>query len=167
MSETARALAAAPRAGNLRWLWLSGLVLVADQATKQAAMHFLLEREPYRVLPGFNLTLVYNPGAAFSLLGEADGWQRWVLSAVGLAVSGVLVALLRTAKRCPRMLATGYALVLGGALGNVLDRLYLGVVVDFVDLFYGRFHWPVFNVADSAICVGAALLAVQAFRREA
>ena len=164
MSEAAPTFAAAPRAGNLRWLWLSGLVLALDQATKLAAMHLVLAREVHNVLPGLNLTLIYNPGAAFSFLGDASGWQRWALSFIGVAVSVVLVALLRAARRCPKGLAAGYALVLGGALGNVVDRLYLGVVVDFIDIYYGRFHWPAFNVADSAICIGALLLALYALR---
>ena len=166
MSEAAPALAV-PRAGNLRWLWLSALVMALDQATKQVAMHQLVEGQVHEVLPGFNFTLVYNPGAAFSFLGEAGGWQRWVLSLIGLAVSVVLVVLLRAAKPCPRGLAAGYTLVLGGALGNVVDRVYLGAVVDFVDLYHGAFHWPAFNVADSAICAGAFLLALYAFRRPA
>ena len=164
MSEAAPSLGTARQAGNLRWLWLSGLVVVLDQVTKQAAMHHLLERQALNVLPGFNLTLVFNPGAAFSFLGDAGGWQRWFLIAIGLGVSGLLVVLLRSARRCSRGLAVGYALVLGGALGNVVDRLYLGAVVDFVDIHYGRYHWPAFNVADSAICTGALLFALCALR---
>ncbi len=152
-----------PGSGNLRWLWLSGLVLALDQLTKQAALHLLLERQMVNVFPGLNFTLVFNPGAAFSFLGEASGWQRWFLSLVGLGVSAVLVVLLRNARPCPWRLAAGYALVLGGALGNVIDRLRLGVVVDFVDIYYERYHWPAFNVADSAICIGALLLVLQAF----
>ena len=166
MSEAAPSLGTASRSGNLRWLWLSGLVLALDQLTKQAAMHLLLERQAESVFPGFNLTLVFNPGAAFSFLGGASGWQRWFLSLVGLGVSAVLVVLLRNARPCPKRLAAGYALVLGGALGNVIDRLYLGAVVDFVDIYYGRYHWPAFNVADSAICVGAFLLALHALREK-
>ena len=164
MSEAAGAGASGPRAGGLRWLWLSGLVLALDQATKLAAVRLLAEREIHSLLPGFNLTLVYNPGAAFSFLGDAGGWQRWFLSTVGIVVSVVLGLLLRSAGRGPKGLAAGYALVLGGALGNVVDRLYLGVVVDFIDIYYGRFHWPAFNVADSAICAGALLLVVHALR---
>ena len=164
MSEAASAGAADSRAGGLRWLWLSGLVLALDQATKLGAVRLLAEREAHNLLPGFNLTLVYNPGAAFSFLGDASGWQRWFLSIVGIVVSVVLGLLLRSARGGPKGLAAGYALVLGGALGNVVDRLYLGVVVDFIDLYYGRYHWPAFNVADSAICVGALLLVLHAIR---
>ena len=166
MSEAAPSLGTASRSGNLRWLRLSGAVIALDQVTKQAAMHLLLERQVENVLPGFNLTLVFNPGAAFSFLGAASGWQRWFLSLVGLGVSAVLVVLLRNARPCPKRLAAGYALVLGGALGNVIDRLYLGAVVDFVDIYYGRYHWPAFNVADSAICVGALLLALHVLREK-
>lgn len=166
MSETASSLGAASRTGNLRWLWLSGLVLVLDQGTKQVAMRFLAERQVENVLPGFNLTLVFNPGAAFSFLGDASGWQRWFLSLVGVGVSGVLVVLLRNARQHSKRPAMGYALLLGGALGNVIDRVYLGVVVDFLDIYYGRYHWPAFNVADSAICAGALLLALHALREK-
>ena len=155
---------AALRGRNLRWLWLSAAVVVLDQATKQAAMHFLPQGRAENLLPGFNLTLVYNPGAAFSLLGDAGGWQRWFLSLVGLGVGAVLLVLLAQAKPCPKRLAAGYALVLGGAVGNLIDRVHLGAVVDFVDLYYGRYHWPAFNVADSAICAGALLLALHALR---
>ena len=164
MSEAAPSLASTAPAGNLRWLWLSGLVVALDQATKQAATHLLREHEAVAVLPGFNLTLAFNPGAAFSFLGDAGGWQRWFLSAVALGVSVVLVGLLRTVRRDRNRLAAGYALVLGGALGNVIDRLILGVVVDFVDLHYGRFHWPAFNVADSTICAGVLVLVLHTLR---
>ena len=166
MSETASSLGAASRTGRLRWLWLSGLVLVLDQGTKQVAMRFLAERQVENVLPGFNFTLVFNPGAAFSFLGDASGWQRWFLSLVGVGVSAVLVVLLRNARQHSKRLAAGYALLLGGALGNVIDRLHLGMVVDFLDIYYGRYHWPAFNVADSAICAGALLLALHALREK-
>ena len=150
--------------GSLRWLWLSALVLLADQVTKQAALHLLPEGQEVAVLPGFNLALTFNPGAAFGLLGDAGGWQRWFLSALGLGVSAVIVHLLRTTPRRRRRVAAGFALVLGGAIGNVADRFHLGMVVDFVDLHYGPYHWPAFNVADSAICVGVALLALYGLR---
>ena len=162
MRATASSLGASSPARNLRWLWLSALVLALDQGTKQAAMRLLVERQVEGVLPGFNLTLVFNPGAAFSFLGDAGGWQRWFLSLVGLGVSAVLVVLLRNPRRLSKRLAAGYALLLGGALGNVIDRLRLGAVVDFLDLYYGRYHWPAFNVADSAICAGAFLLVLHA-----
>ena len=150
--------------GSLRWLWLSALIVLADQCAKQAALHLLPEREALAVLPGFNLTLIFNPGAAFGLLGDAGGWQRWFLSALGLGVSGVIVYLLRTTPRRRKRVAAGFALVLGGAIGNVADRFRFGAVVDFVDLHYGPYHWPAFNVADSAICVGVAMLALYGLR---
>ena len=166
MNESASSVGAASPAGNLRWLWLSALVLASDQGSKVAAMRLLVERQVESVLPGFNFTLVFNTGAAFSFLGDASGWQRWFLTFVGLGVSGVLVVLLRNARQLSKRLAAGYALLLGGALGNVIDRMRLGGVVDFLDLYYGRYHWPAFNVADSAICAGALLLAVHALREK-
>ena len=166
MSVAAPPRGAASGGGSLRWLWLSAVIVVLDQLTKQAAMYLLPERHAVAVLPGFNLTLTYNPGAAFSLLGDAGGWQRWFLSALALGVSGVIVYVLGTTPRHRKRVAAGFALVLGGAIGNVADRLHLGVVVDFVDLYYGSYHWPAFNVADSAICAGAAMLALYGLRGE-
>lgn len=164
MNEARPPAASGAGGGSLRWLWLSALILLADQCTKQAALQLLPERHAVAVLPGFNLTLTFNPGAAFSFLGDAGGWQRWFLSALGLGVGAVIVYVLHTTPRHRKRAAAGFALVLGGAIGNVADRLHLGAVVDFVDLYYGPHHWPAFNVADSAICVGVVLLALYGLR---
>jgi signal peptidase II len=149
---------------NLRWLWLSVAVIVLDQLTKQLAVDLLEMHQPVAVAPFLNLTLTYNTGAAFSLLNDAGGWQRWLFAGLSVVVSIVIVAWLRRIPSGERWLACGLALVLGGALGNLWDRLLIGAVVDFIDVYYQRWHWPAFNVADSAICVGAALLIISTFK---
>ena len=139
-------------------LALAALVLVLDQASKLAVLRLI---EPYQtipVVPGFNLTLAFNRGASFSFLADAGGWQRWLFSAISVAASVVIVVLLRRTAPGDRLNGIGLSLVLGGAVGNLIDRLWLGHVVDFLDVYYGTAHWPAFNVADSAITVGAALL---------
>ena len=146
-------------------LALAALVVVLDQATKLAMLRLI---EPYQtipVIPGFNLTLAFNRGASFSFLADAGGWQRWLFSAVSVAASVVIVVLLRRTAPGDRLNATGLSLVLGGALGNLIDRLWLGHVVDFFDVYYRAWHWPAFNVADSAITVGAVILLFGAGRR--
>lgn len=150
----------------LKWLWLSVAVIALDQITKALASAHLVLHEPVPVLPLFNLTLMHNSGAAFSFLAQAGGWQRWFFVAVAIAVSVALAWWLRQLRRNQLWLAVALALVLGGALGNVWDRVTLGYVVDFVDVYYGDWHWPAFNVADSAISVGAIMLLVDAFRGE-
>lgn len=150
----------------LKWLWLSIVVIALDQITKALASAHLVLHEPVPVLPLFNLTLMHNSGAAFSFLAQAGGWQRWFFVAVAVAVSVALTWWLRQLQRNQLWLAVALALVLGGALGNVWDRITLGYVVDFVDIYYGAWHWPAFNIADSAISVGAIMLLVDAFRGE-
>jgi signal peptidase II len=148
----------------MRWLWLSVLVVVIDQITKALASEMLALYEAVPVLPGLNLTLMHNTGAAFSFLSDSGGWQRWFFTAVALAVSAMLVLWLRRLSPGQRWLSIAIALVIGGALGNLWDRFVLGYVVDFIDVYAGRWHWPAFNVADSAITVGAAMLLFDAFR---
>lgn len=144
------------------WLWLSVLVAMADQATKFLAEWYLEPLRPLSLLPSFNLMLTYNRGAAFSFLGNAGGWQRYFFILVTLAV---LVFLLRWLWRLPPrqgLVAAGLSLLIGGAVGNFIDRVATGQVVDFLDLYYGAWHWPAFNLADSAITVGVTLLVVDA-----
>lgn len=150
----------------LKWLWVSALVIVLDQLTKLWAVSALDYAEPVAVIPFFNLTLLHNTGAAFSFLSEAGGWQRWFFALVALLISGVILLWLRRLPRDKVWLAIALALVLGGALGNVWDRLTLGYVIDFLDLYYRGWHWPAFNLADSAIFVGAAMLIVDSLRGE-
>lgn len=143
----------------LRLLWLSVAVFTGDQLTKWLAVKYLLGRPPVEVIPGFfDLQLVYNTGAAFGMLDEAGGWQNAFFIAVAIGVSLFIVYSLRGLSRAELQIAVAYALILGGALGNVIDRLRQGYVVDFVHWFYADYHWPNFNVADSAITIGAVLL---------
>lgn len=155
------------RAGSsLRWLWLSAVVVGLDQLTKSLAVSYLTLHEPLAVVPFFNLTLTYNPGAAFSFLSDEGGWQRWLFIGLAVVVVTFLVLWLRKTPRGRIWLPLALALVLGGALGNLWDRVVLGEVVDFLDVYYGRWHWPAFNIADSAISVGAVMLLLSAFFSE-
>jgi signal peptidase II len=139
------------------WLGLSGLIIVFDQMTKFWVFSALRLGQSIELTPFFNLVFVYNQGAAFSLLSDAGGWQRWFFVALALAVSGWLTFLIRQ-HAAERLLPLAAALILGGALGNVIDRIRFGAVVDFLDVHAAGWHWPAFNVADSAISVGVALI---------
>lgn len=146
-----------------KWLGLALAVIVLDHLTKFWVTSTLDYQEAIPVLPFFSLVLVYNSGAAFSFLAEAGGWQRWFFIAVGIVATVVIVRLLQRHAHEPR-LSFALALVLGGALGNVIDRIALGHVVDFLYFHYHSFAWPAFNVADSAITVGAVLLVWDSLR---
>jgi len=156
---TAAARVATPNA--LAWLWLSLLLVVCDQVSKWYFLGILEYARPVVVIEGFwNWKLVHNHGAAFSFLAGADGWQRWFLSGLAFAITALLVYWLQ---RMPRGLwreALPFALIIGGALGNLIDRLRFGYVVDFIHWYWRDFHWPVFNIADSAIVAGAITLVV-------
>ena len=143
-------------ANALPWLGLSVLLIGIDQLTKVWAESALQFQRPVPVIDGLmNWTLTYNEGAAFSFLSDASGWQRWFFSALAIGISGMLVFWLRKIPRHDWRHALPFALVIAGALGNLIDRLRLGHVVDFIDVYWGASHWPAFNVADSAISVGA------------
>ena len=145
------------------WLLLSVVVVVLDQASKYWALDAL---EPYRslpVIPHFDLTLVFNQGAAFSFLSDAGGWQRWFFVGLAAVVSVMLVVWILRLGRGQRWLGAALGLVLGGAVGNLIDRVRFGHVVDFIDLYYQSYHWPAFNLADSAIVAGAVMLLIDAF----
>lgn len=146
-----------------KWLALALLIIVADHVTKFWVSSTLDYQEAVPVLPFFSLVLVHNTGAAFSFLADAGGWQRWFFIAVGVIATVVIVRLLHRHAHETR-LAFALALVLGGALGNVIDRVIFGYVVDFLYFHYQSFHWPAFNVADSAITVGAVLLVWDSLR---
>jgi signal peptidase II len=146
-----------------RWLLVSAAVVVADLATKAWISNVFAPGEMHVVTPFFNLVLVYNTGAAFSFLASAGGWQRWFFTAVSIAVSVVIVVMLRR-NDGQKLLACALALVLGGAIGNLYDRVTLGHVVDFIQLHAAGYYWPAFNVADSAITVGVALLVWDSLR---
>ncbi|WKE64962.1 signal peptidase II [Gallaecimonas kandeliae] len=153
-------------ASGLRWLWLTAVVIAVDLATKYAVLDAfaLYER---KVLTGFfSFTYVRNYGAAFSFLSDAGGWQRWFFTALAVGVSLGLLWWMRRLPAGDKLQAGGSALIIGGALGNLYDRMVHGYVVDFLDFHLGHWSWPAFNVADSAICVGAALLVLASFRKE-
>jgi signal peptidase II len=152
------------KAPMLKWLWLTGLVIILDVITKAMASENLQLHQPVNIFPGFNLTLMHNPGAAFSFLSDASGWQRWFFSTVAIVVSAAIVVWLARLQKGQAWLAIGLAMILGGALGNVWDRLSLGYVIDFIDVYAGSAHWPAFNIADSAITVGAGILIYDSFR---
>lgn len=147
----------------LRWLWLTTSVIVLDQVTKQIAQTALIPYEPVALAPSFNLALMYNTGAAFSILADAGGWQRWFFVTLSAAVSCFLVAWLRRLGRNEALLASALSLILGGAIGNLIDRILFGHVIDFIQVYYASWYWPAFNVADSAITVGAILLVFSTF----
>ena len=146
----------------LKWLWLSVLVIVLDQICKFLASHFLQVHVPVDLLPGLSLTLMHNTGAAFSFLSNAGGWQRWFFVLLTAIVSIVIVIWLIKLSREQRWVACALALILGGALGNLYDRILLGHVIDFIDVYYRDYHWPAFNIADSAITCGAVMLIIDA-----
>ena len=151
------------RGGAWRWLSLTLLVILADQWTKQLIVTHFTEFEFRSVLPVLQITHLHNTGAAFSFLAEASGWQRNFFIVLALAVSlGILVWMLQLPRRGNGLLSPGLALVMGGALGNVIDRIRLGYVVDFIHVHWQEAYFPAFNVADSAITVGAALLLLDA-----
>ncbi len=147
----------------LRWYGLALLVIVLDQYTKGLASSSLEYGQPVRMFSWFNLTLQHNTGAAFSFLNDAGGWQRYFFSLVAVGISAVLVVWLYRMPRQQRLLALSLGLILGGALGNLWDRLVLGYVVDFISVHYEQHYFPAFNVADSAISVGAALMLWDSF----
>ena len=165
MSAPARSAAPGTRAAArwYRWLAVSLAVIVADVATKQAMLAFFTPGEEKVILPFFSLVLAFNPGAAFSFLADAAGWQRWFFTGVALIASVVIVWLLRRGGNT--LFCLGLALILGGALGNVWDRIAIGQVVDFLLFHWRGWAYPAFNVADSAITVGAVLLILDSFRQ--
>jgi len=148
--------------GMLKWLWLSVLVILLDQFSKAAAERWLGDGSVIGLLPVLDLRLAYNTGAAFSLFEHAGGWQQVLFSAIGVVVSGFIVWYLRRLQRNQWLLALAMVLILGGAMGNLYDRLTMGKVVDFIHVFWRNHHFPIFNLADSAITLGAILLFVDA-----
>lgn len=140
------------------WLLIAIAIAGLDQLTKQVADNLLTYGEPLAVIPGFNFTLLYNKGAAFSFLNSAGGWQRWFFTSVAVVVSVVIVFWLKAAGDEQRWTPAALVLILGGAIGNVIDRVLFGHVIDFIQVYYQQWYWPAFNIADSAICVGAAVL---------
>ena len=150
----------------LKYLFITSLVIMFDQVSKWLMVTWLSLYETVIVMPYFNLTMVHNEGAAFSFLAQAGGWQRWFFIGLALIISVVLLVWLAKLKPTEKLEAISLSLILGGALGNVIDRISYGYVIDFIDLYIGDNHWPVFNIADSAICIGAILLVADSFKSE-
>ena len=148
----------------LKWTWLAVVVVVLDQLTKYIASTSLEMHTPVAVMPMFNWTLMHNPGAAFSFLANESGWQRWFFAIIAIVVSVVIVFWLKRLQQHEKWQAIALALILGGAVGNVIDRLSLGYVVDFIQVYYQHWYWPAFNLADSAISVGVALIIIDSIR---
>jgi len=150
----------------LGWLVLSVVIVIADLVTKYYATSLLEYAMPVEVIPEFfNFTLLHNTGAAFSFLATQSGWQRWFFVALAVVVSLALVRWLQTLKG-DRWMAISIALVLGGAIGNLYDRISLGYVVDFLHFYWGNYHFPAFNLADTAISIGAAMMVLDLFRKQ-
>ena len=147
----------------MKWLWVSVVVLLLDQCTKLLADAMLVLHQPVAVVPYLSMYKAYNSGAAFSFLGDASGWQRWFFIVLAMIVIGVLVVWLRRLPAHEVRTSLALSLILGGAAGNLIDRLVYGYVIDFIDVYYESWHWPAFNVADAAISVGAFLLLLDAF----
>jgi len=150
--------------GMLAWVWIALVIIALDLYTKSLISGSFVYGEQRVILPIFNLTLLHNPGAAFSFLGDAGGWQRWLFTGIAAGVSLMLVVWLTQLKRDQFWLAIAISFILGGALGNLYDRLTLGYVVDFIQVHWQRHYFPAFNVADSAITVGAIMLIIDAIR---
>jgi signal peptidase II len=140
------------------WYSLALFIIVLDQVTKGMAEQYLEYGRPVVLTSWFNLTLQYNPGAAFSFLSDAGGWQRYFFSTIAVVISTILAVWLYRLPATQRLLPLSLALILGGAIGNLWDRVVLGHVVDFISVHYGGYYFPAFNIADSAITVGAALM---------
>ena len=148
---------------QLRWLWVSLCVVIIDQATKQIAEAQLTAHQAVNVMPYFDWYLTYNTGAAFSMLADAGGWQRWFFTIIAIVVSGVIVQWIRKLPGDEILTAISLSLILGGAIGNLIDRILLGHVVDYIQVWLGSFAFPAFNIADAAISVGAVLLILSSF----
>lgn len=152
---------------GLRWLWVTVIVLSLDRFTKSLALHFLEFHQPHPVIPFFNFTLAYNKGAAFSFLNTASGWQVWFFGVLALSISAVLLVWLKRLRYQQWWVSIALSCIIGGALGNLWDRIAYGYVIDFIELYISYWHWPVFNLADTAICLGATMLVLEAiFKRK-
>ena len=149
--------------GGLWYLIGAGVVVALDRLTKQLAVDRLDLGEVYTVVPGFNLALVLNQGAAFGFLADSGGWQRWFFVTVGIVISTLIMTTLLRPGPASGFLRFGLMLILGGAVGNIIDRVSQGYVIDFVDLHWQAWHWPAFNVADAAITMGALIVLLDIF----
>lgn len=152
------------RSSMMPWLGIAALLIILDQASKIAITQMFVYGESHAVTSFFNLVLVYNKGAAFSFLASESGWQRYFFTTVGIAAALFIIYLLKK-HAGQRLFSWALSLILGGAIGNVIDRILYGHVIDFLDVHIGGWHWPAFNIADSAICIGAVLFIYDELRR--
>lgn len=148
---------------GLSWLWLTIIFLVIDQITKYLVVSSMELYQSIEVFSFFNIFYVQNPGAAFSFLADQDGWQRWFFTAIATIASIVFIVWLAKTPKENKLLCIAFAFLLSGAIGNLIDRALFGYVIDFLDFYIGNNHWPAFNVADSAIFIGAALMICDSF----
>ena len=148
----------------LKWIWLTVVVIVLDQLTKYIASISLEMYKPIAVMPMFNWTLMHNTGAAFSFLADAGGWQRWFFALIAVVVSVVIVLWIKRLQQHEKWQAIALSLILCGAIGNVIDRIWLGYVVDFIQVYYQQWYWPAFNIADSAIFIGVVMIIIDTIR---
>ncbi|HBO24165.1 MULTISPECIES: signal peptidase II [unclassified Providencia] len=148
---------------GLRWLWLTIVIIVADLGIKQLVLSDLNLYEPHPITPFFNLMYAQNFGAAFSFLANEGGWQRWFFAGIAIGISIILMVMMYRQSAQKRLTNIAYALIIGGAIGNLCDRLVHGFVVDYLDFYVGNWHYPTFNLADMAICIGAGLVIIEGF----
>lgn len=148
---------------GLRWLWLAVAVLAIDLGSKYLVLQHFMLGETMPLFPSLNLHYARNYGAAFSFLADKEGWQRWFFAIIAIAICTVLVVMMYRGKASQKLNNIAYALIIGGALGNLFDRLWHGFVVDMIDFYVGDWHFATFNLADTAICIGAALIVLEGF----
>lgn len=148
---------------GLRWLWVVAVVLIVDLGSKHLILQHFMLGETYSLLPSLNLHYARNYGAAFSFLADKGGWQRWFFALIAIAICILLAVLMYRSPADKKLNNIAYALIIGGALGNLFDRLWHGFVVDMIDFYVGDWHFATFNIADTAICIGAAFVVLEGF----
>lgn len=148
---------------GLRWLWLVVVVLIIDLGSKYLILQNFALGDTVPLFPSLNLHYARNYGAAFSFLADSGGWQRWFFAGIAIGISVILAVMMYRSKATQKLNNIAYALIIGGALGNLFDRLWHGFVVDMIDFYVGDWHFATFNLADTAICVGAALIVLEGF----
>ncbi|WP_448568700.1 signal peptidase II [Thalassotalea ganghwensis] len=154
------------QSSSLKWLWITVIFLIVDQVTKQWVANTFDLYESVNILPFFNLTYIHNPGAAFSFLADQGGWQRWFFTAIAAIACVIFSVWLKRTPADKTYLAIALACMLSGAMGNLIDRVLFGYVIDFLDFYIGNSHWPAFNIADSMIFIGAGFMIIDAIQEE-